>query len=185
MAAYDAHTIFRKKPMKLPDQEHKELSRKNSEFLQRFRGFVEASIAHYRTRHTTQVLTRWLENIYSQSVSSTDPLVSLDELGITPDEIAYLVNIKVGDGWMPARLASKRHQSRYPGVIEPVEDEPLTFTWYQDGKKLTASGEDITDLAKDLAKLGYRGPNITVYDNDGPMGFAGVKPDGRYCWQTY
>jgi hypothetical protein len=176
---------------------------KSPELLQ----FIDQAIEHYQ--ETIPLLAAWMRRIEDALTDTTDDHeYELSAFGIEQRDIDFIFSLKP-IVWLSKHAAEESFQHLYPSILES-DDGKLSFTFSKfvdDELKLfskgewhccqsircyyyTATGNDVIELARDLAKLQYAGPNVTVYRTcpDGtlePIGFAGVGKSGHHIWQTY
>jgi hypothetical protein len=161
---------------------------KSPELLQ----FIDQAIEHYQ--ETIPLLAAWMRRIEDALTDTTDDHeYELSAFGIEQRDIDFIFSLKP-IVWLSKHAAEESFQHLYPSILES-DDGKLSFTFPKFVNAIrcyyyTATGNDVIELARDLAKLQYAGPNVTVYRTclDGtlePIGFAGVGKSGHHIWQTY
>lgn len=104
--------------------------------------------------------------------------------GISEEAINFIYSLKDSEGvWLSLPKAERQHEEKFPSlIVQPGQLLSYKFTNFT-GKTCTAKGENLAQLARSLAALGYTGPEITIYQRVS-VGFVSTE-NGSISWGEY
>lgn len=143
---------------------------------------LQENVAHFVSVCNSHNVAPTYENklqTYSSGIK-----IELKNFGVSKEAISFIYSLKDSDGvWLSLPKAEKQHEERFPSLnVQPGQPLSYKFTNFT-GKTCTAKGENLAQLARSLAALGYTGPEITLYQRVS-IGFVSTE-NGSISWGEY
>lgn len=140
------------------------------------------NVAHFVSVCNSHNIAPTHENklqIYSSGIK-----IEPKNFGVSEEAVSFIYSLKGSDGvWLSLPKAEKQHEEKFPSLnVQPGQPLSYKFTDFK-GRTYTAKGENLAQLARSLAALGYTGPEITVYQRVS-IGFVSTE-NGSISWGEY